>query len=62
MGDVQAGEHTFKPSEWNLAAGPGIRYDSPVGLVRLDAGFQVNDPGVYDETFWAVHFGWGETF
>lgn len=62
VGDVQAGQGVFKPSEWNFAAGPGIRYDSPVGLIRLDAGFHLNDPGVYDEPFWAVHFGWGEAF
>lgn len=61
-GDVQAGQGAFKPSQWNFAAGPGIRYDSPVGLIRLDAGFHLNDPGVYEEPFWAVHFGWGEAF
>ncbi len=61
-GDVQAGQGSFRPSEWNFSAGPGVRYDSPVGLIRLDAGFRLNDPGVYDEPFWAVHFGWGEAF
>jgi len=61
-GDVQAGRGVFKPAEWNFAAGPGVRYDSPLGLIRLDAGFRLNDPGVYDEPFWAVHFGWGEAF
>ncbi|MCB9524698.1 MAG: BamA/TamA family outer membrane protein [Myxococcales bacterium] len=63
VGDVQAGELTFTPAEWNHTAGPGLRYDSPVGLVRLDVGFRLNDPGVYDGVpGWGVHFGFGEAF
>jgi outer membrane translocation and assembly module TamA len=62
MGDVQAGEHEWHPSEWNYTAGPGFRYDSPMGFVRLDAGFHLNAPGIYDEPFWSIHFGFGETF
>lgn len=62
IGDVQSKERTFKPKEWNYAAGPGIRYDSSLGLIRLDAGFRLNDPGIYDEPRWAIHFGWGQTF
>lgn len=63
MGDVQAAEHSFRPAKWNYAAGPGLRYDSPLGLVRLDVGFHLNDTGDYpEEPFWAVHFGLGEAF
>ena len=63
MGDVQEGEHAYRPDQWNFAAGPGLRYDSPLGLVRLDAGFHLKDTGVFpDEPFWAVHFGLGEAF
>jgi outer membrane protein assembly factor BamA len=62
MGDVQAEETTFEPSEWNYAAGPGLRYDSPIGVIRTDVGFRLNDPGVYDEPGWAFYFGFGETF
>jgi outer membrane protein assembly factor BamA len=63
VGDVQADELTWVPDEWNYSAGPGLRYDSPVGLFRLDVGFRLNDPGVFtDEPTWAAYFGFGETF
>jgi outer membrane protein assembly factor BamA len=62
VGDVQAQESSFVPSEWNYTAGPGLRYDSPIGMIRGDVGFRLNDPGVYDEPAWGFHFGFGETF
>ena len=63
MGDVQAVDLTYKLDEWNFSAGPGLRYDSPMGLVRLDLGFRLNDPGVYpDEPVWGIYFGLGEAF
>lgn len=62
-GDVQSAIRTFRPGEWNYAAGPGLRYESPIGVFRLDAGFQLNDtPLSAGERFWAIHFGLGETF
>lgn len=62
MGDVQSAEVKFVPKEWNYSAGPGLRYDSPIGLVRLDVGFRLNDTGIYDEPPWGLYFGFGETF
>ena len=63
MGDVQGETLTWVPDEWNYTAGPGVRYDSPVGLFRLDVGFRLNEPGLYpDEPIWAAYFGFGETF
>lgn len=63
VGDVQAATLTWRPAEWNYTAGPGVRYDSPVGLFRLDVGFRLNEPGIYpDEPIWAAYFGLGETF
>jgi outer membrane translocation and assembly module TamA len=63
MGDVQAEASAFVVEEWNYAAGPGLRADSPLGIFRLDLGFRLNDPGVYpDEPTWAAYFGVGETF
>lgn len=60
---MQAGEVEYIVDEWNYTAGPGLRFDSPVGLFRLDLGFRLNDPGVYpDEPMWAVYFGLRETF
>jgi outer membrane translocation and assembly module TamA len=63
MGDVQALEHTYKPGEWSYTAGPGLRAETPLGLVRLDVGFRLNDPGVYrGEKGWGLYFGFGEAF
>ncbi|MCA9538401.1 MAG: BamA/TamA family outer membrane protein [Myxococcales bacterium] len=62
MGDVQDKELTYVVDEWNYSAGPGLRYDSPVGLFRLDVGFRLNDPGLYDEPMYALYFGLGESF
>lgn len=62
LGDVQAAASTWIFDAWNYSAGPGLRYASPVGLFRLDAGFRLNDPGVYDEPPFALYFGLGETF
>ncbi len=61
-GDVQDDAQTYVIDEWNYSAGPGVRLDSPIGLFRLDAGFRLNDPGVYDEPGWALYFGLGEAF
>ena len=62
-GDVQAGESKYVVEEWNYSAGPGVRYDSPLGMLRFDVGIRLNDPGVHpDEDAWGVHFGFGEAF
>jgi outer membrane translocation and assembly module TamA len=61
-GDVQEKALTVDVDEWNFTAGPGVRVDTPLGLVRLDAGFRLNDPGVFpDEPSWGIYFGLGET-
>ncbi len=63
LGDVQAAALSVRPEEWHLSAGPGLRYDSPLGLVRLDLGLRLNQAELYpDEPGWALHFGLGETF
>jgi len=63
MGDVRGGVSSFSPRNWNYSAGPGLRYDSPVGIFRLDAGFRLNETDTSaGERIWAIHFGLGETF
>jgi outer membrane translocation and assembly module TamA len=63
VGDVQYGVLTFAPPEWNYSVGGGVRYDTPVGKVRLDFGYRVNDPAPYrDEPRWGIHLGLGEAF
>jgi outer membrane protein assembly factor BamA len=51
------------------AAGAGLRYDTPVGPLRVDVGYRLNrlgyNPLVSDQTVWdriAVHLSIGEAF
>jgi outer membrane protein assembly factor BamA len=46
--------------QWDFGIGPGIRYNTPVGPVRLDVGFNP-DRGPEDDLF-AVHFSIGYPF
>jgi len=63
MGDVRSGVASFSPKNWNYSIGPGLRYDSPVGVFRLDAGFRLNETdSSMGERVWAIHFGLGEAF
>lgn len=63
MGDVRGGVSSFSPRNWNYSVGPGLRYDSPIGVFRLDAGFRLNETDQSEgERIWAIHFGLGETF
>lgn len=63
MGDVRGGVASFSPGNWNYSLGPGLRYDSPVGVFRLDAGFRLNETDQSaGERIWALHFGLGEAF
>lgn len=63
VGDVQSKVATFHPSRWAYSAGPGLRYDSPIGVFRLDLGVRLNEPYPwYHEPRWAFHFGLGESF
>lgn len=46
-----------------LTAGGGIRYASPVGPVRLDVGFRLDDHPLYaQEPRWNAHFSLSEAF
>jgi len=63
MGDVQPGLAEFRPREWNYSAGPGLRYESPIGTFRLDFGVRLNNPAQYaSQPRYALHFGLGEAF
>jgi len=54
---------SLKNLHW--AVGPGLRYQTPVGLIRLDVGFRLNRRGAADpdpaEGF-AFHLSLGESF
>ncbi len=42
MGDVSPQENDIRLSYLHLSCGVGVRYDTPVGPVRLDIGYRVN--------------------
>jgi outer membrane protein insertion porin family len=54
-----------EPFHYNLGylkygAGPGIRYNTPVGPLRLDLGFPLNAPSGLPA--WQIHFSIGQAF
>lgn len=72
--DVSARRMDFRLNRPHLSVGIGFRYDTPVGPIRLDAGYRVpglqapagaKDEGVPNNTFglpMALSFGIGEAF
>lgn len=59
-GDVRSRPFVFRPGELRAAAGPGVRIDTPVGPLRLDAGFLLNPPPDTDP--WRIHLSVGHAF
>ena len=64
-------EETFDPANFAWAVGPGLRYRTPIGPVRLDIGYRVSAPERrtvdaanerVDEPLWTFHLGIGEAF
>ena len=58
----------MKLNELRWAAGPGIRYETPIGPLRLDLGIQLNPidglviNGTEETRKWRVHFSIGQAF
>ena len=63
------------PNEWQMvlrevrvAAGAGLRYETPVGPIRFDFGYQLNRidglmvDGAPQERPWRLHFSIGQAF
>jgi outer membrane translocation and assembly module TamA len=60
-----AGAIDLEPFRYDLGelqygTGPGIRYNTPVGPLRLDLGFALNPPA--DLPSWQIHFSIGQAF
>lgn len=64
-GDVTEHVSEIDPLKLHLAIGPGLRYHTPVGPIRLDVGFRITRtaPGETATTSkWAFHLSLGEAF
>lgn len=67
-GNVWADEWTFDLSDLRYAIGPGLRYQTPIGPVRLDLGYQINPTeellvdGAPQKRRWRIHFSIGQAF
>jgi len=67
-GTVWAGEFAASTGGLRYAVGPGLRYQTPVGPIRVDVGFQVNPiagllvDGAPQARRWRLHFSIGQAF
>jgi outer membrane protein assembly complex protein YaeT len=67
-GNVWTGPWEVRVSELRWAVGPGIRYDTPIGPMRVDFGLQLNPieglviDGREAKRKWRVHFSIGQAF
>jgi outer membrane protein assembly complex protein YaeT len=60
FGNVFSESFTYRLDELRYAVGPGIRYNTPIGPLRLDVGFIIDrQPG---EDFGRVEFSIGQAF
>jgi outer membrane protein insertion porin family len=67
-GNVWADSLGFKLNDLRYAVGPGLRYQTPVGPVRFDVGYQLNPlptllvDGQPQRRRWRIHFSIGQAF
>jgi outer membrane protein assembly complex protein YaeT len=67
-GNVWAQSWGAKLGDLRYAVGPGLRYQTPVGPIRFDFGYQLNPiPGLIvngqpESRHWRVHFSIGQAF
>jgi outer membrane protein assembly complex protein YaeT len=67
-GNVWAESWSIRLSDLRYAIGPGIRYQTPIGPIRFDLGYQLNPiPGLLVDgepqaRRWRLHFSIGQAF
>lgn len=67
-GNVWAGDFQIKTRDLRYAVGPGLRYQTPIGPVRVDVGYQLNPidgllvDGSPQARRWRIHFSIGQAF
>jgi outer membrane protein assembly complex protein YaeT len=67
-GNVWSGSWDVRPGDMLYAAGPGLRYNTPIGPVRFDIGYQLTPleglliDGEPETRRWRIHFSIGQAF
>ncbi|MBP1636247.1 MAG: bamA 1 [Acidobacteria bacterium] len=68
-GNVWENPWHFHLNDLRYAVGPGLRYNTPVGPVRVDVGYQLNpiaglvtSDGTPQDRRWRLHFSIGQAF
>ena len=67
-GSVGRNPWHLDPGGFRVAVGPGLRYDTPIGPVRFDVGYQLNPiPGLLvkgepERRSWRAHISIGQAF
>jgi outer membrane protein insertion porin family len=65
---VWADQWKVQPRDLRWAVGPGLRYDTPIGPIRVDLGIQLNPipglliNGIPEGRRWRIHFSIGQAF
>jgi outer membrane protein insertion porin family/translocation and assembly module TamA len=67
-GNVWTDAWAIHPGDLRYAAGPGLRYQTPVGPIRIDVGFQLNRidgllvNGAPQKRPWRLHVSIGQAY
>jgi outer membrane protein insertion porin family len=67
-GNVWSGKFDYHLNDLRYDAGPGVRYVTPIGPVRVDFGYQINKypflivNGLPETRHWRIHFSIGQAF
>jgi outer membrane protein insertion porin family/translocation and assembly module TamA len=67
-GNVWTNSGGYKLNDLRYAIGPGLRYQTPIGPVRFDLGYQLNPisglivNGQPEQRRWRIHFSIGQAF
>ncbi len=61
MGSLEDRAFTYETGNLRFGSGVGVRYDTPVGPLRVDLGYKLN-PETSHEDRWRIHFSIGQAF
>jgi len=67
-GNVWSGKFDYKLKDLRYDIGPGVRYKTPIGPIRMDVGYQLTPQdklivdGKPETRHWRIHFSIGQAF